>query len=68
MTWLRRPDLVNINGSLKSKFYKFVNKLIPSIKSIPLESGDTYCLSSKNKNIKSSLIEDKAILPKIFRN
>ena len=64
MTWLRRPDLVNINGSLKSKFYKFVNKLIPSIKSIPLESGDTYCLSSKNKDIKSSLIEDKAIFIK----
>ncbi len=62
MTWLRRPDLVSINGSLKSKFYKFVNQEIPFIKSIPLESGDTYCLSSKNKDIKSYPIEDKALL------
>ena len=61
MTWLRRPDLVNINGSLKSKFYNFVEQEIPSIKTIPLESGDTYCLSSKNKDIKSSLVEDKNI-------
>ena len=60
MTWLRRLDLVSINGSLKSKFYKFLNKLIPDIKDIPLESGDSYCLDTSNINIKTSLINDKS--------
>ena len=63
MTWLRRLDLVSINGSLKSKFYKFLNKLIPDIKDIPLESGDSYCLDTSNINIKTSLINSFPIFP-----
>ncbi len=62
MTWLRRSDLVLLNGSLKSKFYKYMKNAKNDIKSIPLESGDSIDFETKKVNINSNLIEDKSII------
>ncbi len=59
MTWLRRPELVLINGSLKSKFYRFITAKSTKLEPIFLESGDTISIKTGISKIQSKLISTK---------
>ena len=59
MTWLRRNDLILLNGSLEKDFYEFVQKNNNYLKPIPLESGDEFDINTEEAVINSNLIKSK---------